>query len=350
MRQVLDDVNRLANMDPSDMIGAAQNSWQQLEYKFRVDFDITSVDNVVYCGMGGSALAAVLFEAWQKDKLHKPFTYVRDYNIPGWVNEKTLMVVVSFSGNTEETISCFEQGVKAGAQLITVAHGGKLEHLAHENGVPFYKLPDSPQPRMAVFSMLKALCDITDRTGVSYGLREQLELAAIELKESTYGWRRDVETQHNYAKQLAEMAMGKNIEVHGGPLMSAAAYKWKISFNESAKNVAFNATWPEFNHNEFIGWSSHPIEKPYIIYQLRSSFESIRIDQRYDISNRLLSGHMPEPVTVDCYGSTAIEQLLWAVSLGDHVSTYLGILNGQNPAPVDLVEKLKKELEAADSN
>ena len=148
----------------------------------------------------------------------------------------------------------------------------------------------------------------------------------------------------NYAKQLALIAVGKTPVIYAGSLMFPAAYKWKISWNENAKNVAFCDEIPEFNHNEFIGWTSHPIEKPFVIFDLLSSLEHPRILKRFEITDRLLSGMRPKANAVQLKGDSVIKQLLWASILADFVSIYVAILNGVNPTPVDLVEKLKHEL------
>src|SRR5690606_17983945 len=118
----------------------------------------------------------------------------------------------------------------------------------------------------------------------------------------------------------------------------------KINFNENAKNLAFYNQFPEFNHNEFLGWTSHPVEKPFAPIELTSSLEHERVNKRFEITNRLLSGQMPEAKVIEAKGSTELEQLLWTILLGDFVSLYLALINGLNPTPVDLIEKLKAEL------
>lgn len=138
--------------------------------------------------------------------------------------------------------------------------------------------------------------------------------------------------------------VGKSPVVYGSNLLFSAAYKWKINFNENAKNVAWCNQLPEFNHNEFLGWSSHPTEKPYAPVFLLSSFDHSQIKKRFDVSEKLLSGKMPSPLRVEAKGSTILEQLLWVITLGDFVSLYLALLNNLDPTPVDLIEKLKTEL------
>ncbi len=128
-------------------------------------------------------------------------------------------------------------------------------------------------------------------------------------------------------------------------MTAPVAYKWKISWNENAKNVAFWNEFPEFNHNEFLGWTSHPVEKPFAVFDIISNFEHPQIIKRFDVSDRLLSGLRPKSTVVNLKGDSLIKQLLWGSILADYVSIYLAILNGVDPVPVVLIEKLKKELE-----
>jgi glucose/mannose-6-phosphate isomerase len=172
----------------------------------------------------------------------------------------------------------------------------------------------------------------------------QLGRAANFLRESVKDWAATVPTDKNPAKQLALELAGKSGVVYAGPLLAPAAYKWKISFNENAKNVAWWGQYPEFNHNEFIGWSSHPIQKPYSVIDLRSNLEHPRIQKRFELSDRLLSGQRPAAHVVQAQGETLLEQLVWTVAYGDFVTIYLALCNNVNPAPVDLVEKFKTEL------
>ena len=148
----------------------------------------------------------------------------------------------------------------------------------------------------------------------------------------------------NPAKKLARELMGLSPVIYSGPFLWPAAYKWKISINENAKNVAWCNQYPEFNHNEFIGWSSHPIEKLYAVVDLKSSFDNPQTKKRFEISDRLLSGRRPAAHVIEAAGDTELKQLLWMTAFGDFVSIYLAILNGIDPTPVDLIEKLKSAL------
>jgi glucose/mannose-6-phosphate isomerase len=342
----LDDLKYIHEKDAADTLGIAEKQGGQLLYEFEVKGggEFTNVSNVVYGGMGGSALAPSIVSVWPK--LDKPFEIIRDYDIPAYVGADTLFIAASYSGNTEETLSALAQAEAKGAQIAVIAGGGKLQAIAEEKGYMLLQLPKVEQPRYAVLYNLRALLIILKKAGLVGDFYPTLQKAAAFLDESTKAWRADVPTVQNPAKQLAQELAGKSVVVYGGPKLFPAAYKWKISFNENAKQVAWCNQIPEFNHNEFIGWSEQPTEKPYAVIDLRSSLEHERVQKRFRVTERLLSGKRPAPHIIDAQGETILEQLLWTVAYGDFTSLYLGILNGLNPAPVDLVETFKKEMDA----
>ena len=172
----------------------------------------------------------------------------------------------------------------------------------------------------------------------------QIKETAAFLQKAVQNWLPTVPQADNPAKKLAMELAGKSVVVYAGPLLAPIAYKWKIGCNENAKNVAWWDEYPEFNHNEFIGWSSHPVDKPYAVVDLRSSFEHPRVQKRFELSDRLLSGQRPAANAVQAQGETLLEQLLWTLVFGDFTTLYLALLNNVDPGPVDLVEKFKVEL------
>ena len=343
-RCMLDDLKYIHTKDSSGALQVASHVAEQLRRKFEPVKLNKDVDNVVYAAMGGSALAARLSVTWPKYKV--PFEIVTDYHIPAYANEKTLVIAASYSGNTEETISAFHEAIKAKTELVVIAGGGKLQELAKEYNVPFILLPSASQPRFAALYCFKALIDILESVGFVHTKDMDTELfaAADFLDESIKNWVADVPVLKNPAKQLALEIAGTSPVIYAGTTLWPAAYKWKISFNENAKNVAWCNSYPEFCHNEFIGWASHPVEKPYSIIDLRSNFDNERIIKRFNIVDKLLSGKRPAAHVVDAQGDTVLKQLVWTIVFGDFVSLYVALLNGVDPTPVVLVEKLKEEL------
>ena len=340
---MLDDLVVIHEKDAQDALGVAEKQWQQLEYTFELEKLNFKPENIVFSGMGGSALSAQLALVWPI--INVPFKISRNYDAPNFVSEKTLFIASSYSGNTEETLESLMQAERKGAFVVVISAGGKLTDIAKQKNYPLLVLPKVLQPRYSILYSFKALMKIFESCGLvdneQIGLLPSL---ASFLKESVVSWRPDAPTMQNYAKQLALDILGKSIVVYGGPKTYSAAYFWKISFNENSKNVAWAGEYPEFNHNEFMGWTGHPLEKPYAVIDLRSKLENLRIIKRFELSARLLSGRRPAPIIVEAKGNNDLEQMLWLVSLGEFVSLYLAILNGINPTPIDLIEKFKKEL------
>ena len=341
---MIDDLKYIHNLDKQDALGVASKQSKQLLEQYDITINPVSADNIVVAGMGGSALAASISTSWPEHKI--PFQIVRGYDIPQYVNSHTFFIASSYSGNTEETLSALAQAEAKQAQIAIIASGGKLAKIAEEKGYPIAKLPSDMQPRYAVFYGLKALISLLAKAGLTDESNiSKLEQASSGVVEAIKSWLPTVPTGDNLAKQIAKECIGKSVVIYSGPKLSPAGYKWKISFNENAKQVAWVNQYPEFNHNEFIGWSKQPTQKPYTVIDLRSNLENSRVNKRFEVSDRLLSGERPAPISVEAQGETILEQLLFVIALGDFVSLYTALLNGIDPTPVDLIEKLKQLLE-----
>lgn len=342
---MLDDLKKIHERDPQDALGIAEHECEQLKGSLAPEpvLRVHNVRNVVYGAMGGSALAALLATTWPGMDL--PFEVVRNYDLPAYVDERTLFIACSYSGNTEETLAALEQAEERGAQIAVIAGGGKLAETARAQGYPLAILPRVQQPRFAAFYNLRAIVDLLVQAGLCEEARAaELTDAAEFLHREAANFVPTVATAQNVAKQIALECMGKSIVIYGGPKLAPGAYKWKIGFNESAKQIAWWNQYPEFNHNEFLGWTKQPEHKPYAVIDLRSPFEHPRVQKRFEVSERLLSGMRPHPIVVEAKGNTVLKQLLYTVMLGDFVTIYTGLLNNVNPTPVELVEKFKVEL------
>lgn len=345
---MLDDMKLYTQKDPSDAVGVAAAQWEQTRYEATVqhpEHDHRTLQRVVVAGMGGSALAALLAKNWLGREIPLQIEVVRTYELPHYVDEHTLVICSSYSGNTEETVAAYEDANRRGAQVAIIAAGGRLLEIAKERHIAAVELPGGVQPRMAMLynlrALIKLLVHFEQIDGVYY---EQIARYDTWLREESAAWGSSVTTDKNIAKQLALFSVGKTPVFYAGHLMAPIAYKWKISWNENAKNVAFWNELPEFNHNEFMGWASHPVEKPYAVVDLVSEFEHERIQKRFEISDRLLSGRRPKSHVVRLQGDTPLAQMLWGCILADFVSIYVAVLNGVDPTPVQLIEKLKVEL------
>lgn len=344
---ILDNLNQIKQIDTYGALDMAGKEASLLTAALGVNNipgEQPQVDRIVIAGMGGSALAGDMARDWLD--LPMPVQVVKDYVLPSYVGPSTLVIACSFSGNTEETIAAFEDARGRGAHVAIAAGKGKLIEIAIADRLPYVVMPyDGTTPRMFLPTNLRAFLELFIAYGVvSNDVLEELSAAATNLAEVSRVWGPEVPFKENTAKQLAWHCAGKTPVFYASPRFRSSAYKWKIAINESAKNTAWCNEYSEFNHNEFMGWASHPVEKPFAVFNIRSSFEHPQIAKRFEISDRLLSGLRPAPVEIRLEGETMLEQFLWSNILADYVSAYLGILNGVDPAPVPLIEKLKKEL------
>lgn len=348
MTDILDNANVIAQKDPEGALAIAASQPSQTTFDASVlspEHDDREIKSVLITGMGGSALSGLVIRVLLQNELTIPFEIVREYDLPGYVNQNTLVIASSYSGNTEETLSALEQAKQKGAQIAIVASGGKLIEAAKASNIAHVIMPTGVQPRMAMIYSLKSIFSLMVNFGViSNTWITDLEELSGWLEQERNNWLPEVPTEQNYAKQLALETIGKSPVFYGSPLTAPLAYKWKISWNETSKNTAFWNEYPEFNHNEFMGWTSHPVEKPFVVFDIKSSFDRPRVLQRFELSDRLLSGKRPQAKEILLKGNTLLAQLVWGCILADFASIYTAILNGVDPTPVVLIEKLKQEL------
>lgn len=342
---MLDDLKYIHEKDSQDALGVIEKQWKQLTHEFEVDFEPAGkIANVVVGGMGGSGWPANYIKSWPGTNV--PMELVSDYKLPSYVGPSSLVVIASYSGNTEETLSALADAESKGAQIAIFTSGGKLADLAKNKKLPLYLIPGGTQPRMSSFYFIAAYLNLFAKAGVIQPVKQkEVNELSQWLSGFVEGWRADKPTSNNPAKQLALEISGKTPIIYSGPLLAPVAQKFKICMNENAKNTAWWGQYPEFNHNEFLGWSSHPIDKPFAVIEIRSKLEHSRTQKRFEVSERLLSGLRPAPHVIVPEGKTLAEQIFWTSIFCDFVATYVALLNGVNPTPVNLVEKFKKELD-----
>lgn len=343
---LLDDLKYIHSKDSKDAIGHALKQGSQLKDHIEI-IGLTeheTIENIVFAAMGGSSLGALLARSWPGCKV--PSEIWSRYDTPTYISEKSLVINSSYSGNTEESISALKAAREAGAKVIIITGGGQLIDEAVSNHEAHVILPKTSQPRFGMFSHFLAVVKVLHELelNVQSNALQYLQKAGDFLESEASHWAVDIPTERNPAKKLALELAGTTPIIYTGPEMSPAAYKWKLAFNENAKNLAWCGELPEICHNEFTGWTSHPIEKPFSVVDLRSSYEHPRIHKRFDLSEKLLSGNRPHPHTVEGKGKNTLEHMLYLALFGDIVSLYVAMLNGIDPTPLPYVDKLKKEL------
>jgi glucose/mannose-6-phosphate isomerase len=294
---------------------------------------------LVVCGMGGSAIGGDLARAALGDRLTQPLETVRGYAPSPVTPPDRLVLCSSYSGDTEETVACYEAAAALGAPRIVVSTGGALTEAARRDGVPVIGLPAGLQPRVAVGYMFVAAAEVVRIAGAGGSLRSEIDFAAAHLE-------RDREALCERAAEIARRLAGSVPVIAGCGLTAPVAYRWKTEVNEMAKSPAFSHQVPELDHNEIVGWegASPGGGGAFAAVFLTDCDQHPRVRRRFELTAELIEPHAAEVVTVETVGETRTERLLWAVALGDLVSLGLAGLRGVDPGPVAMIEKLKDRL------
>jgi glucose/mannose-6-phosphate isomerase len=297
---------------------------------------------LVVCGMGGSAIGGDLAAAAIGRRALAPVATIRGYRLPQWVLEgDTLVVCASYSGNTEETLHCFEAATKAGRARVVVTTGGKLAAAAREQGVPVIGVPSGMQPRAAVVYMTLAVLEVAQLCGASPPLRPEIDEASQLLHQLALDWAPDGPPTPE-PQRIAQGLVGRIPVVYGGPTTSAVARRWRSQLNENAKVAAFYGELPEAHHNEVVGWRH--TDAPLSAVVLEAPGEHTRMYARFDVTQEVAQAAGIPIQRVGSHGEGAVARVMSLVLLGDLVSVYLAALLGQDPTPVEAIEDLKSRL------
>jgi glucose/mannose-6-phosphate isomerase len=295
--------------------------------------------------MGGSAIGGDLLRGLAGNACKHLVLVQRDYDLPAWVNERTLVIASSYSGNTEETLSAFGQALKINCMRLAISTGGKLTELAKQNGVPVFTIDHVSPPRAALGYSLLPLLAILANLGLISAQKDAVEGALRSLEELGKGWQEDCPIGSNAAKQLAAQLHGKVAVIYGAGLLTDVARRWKGQINENSKAWAFFETFPELNHNAVLGYS-FPAElaQVFCVLMLRCGSLHPRTLARYTITGELLERAGIQFRYIDSPGSGPLEQVLGTVLLGDWASYYMAMLYGVDPSPVPQIDFLKQRL------
>jgi glucose/mannose-6-phosphate isomerase len=295
------------------------------------------------CGMGGSAIGGDLARAILGDRATRPLRTLRDYALEPWAGSDTLVVCASYSGNTEETLACFEAAGIVEAPRIAVTTGGKLAELARAEGVPVIGVPSGMLPRAAVLYMTMAVLECAALCGAAPSLHTEVDAATRLLERLTEEWGPE-SADDSQAKALARALRGTVPVVLGAGPTVAPARRWKGQLNENSKLAAFCSELPEADHNEICGWERGAATAPLAAVFLADSDQHPRIRRRFELTAEEVNRAGARVLLVESRGDTRLERVLSLVLLGDLVSVYLAVLDGVDPSPMEPIERLKAAL------
>ena len=348
---ILDEPGVLKQYDRADMLARIRDmpslcklAWQIAEY-FDIPAEYGGIDKVVILGMGGSAIGGDLVSNLILDEASLPIAVCRGYQLPAYVDDKTLLIASSYSGNTEETLSVFRQSLTTKAKKIVITTGGKLKSLAEEYGLPLFEFSYDAQPRAALpYSMLPILCFL-QKLGLIGDKSKDVYEATSTMSELANTIGENIPLSSNPAKQLAQLLNGNLPVVYGAGILSEVAHRWKTQINENSKAWCFHEVFPELNHNAVVGYQfPEKLKTDILVVMLTSKLLPQRIRQRYEVTRHIMEREGVKYQLIEGNGDSRLSQLMSLVLFGDYTSYYLAILYRTDPSPVKAIDYLKQSL------
>ena len=346
---VIESVERIHTADPEDMLGRIKELGKQIRDAWKIAVDsrlppaFADVRNITVTGMGGSAIGGDLAAALLADELKVPMTVHRDYGLPAYVGRDSLVIASSYSGNTEETLSAFEEARKRGAKVLALTTGGTLATQARASNYPVVTFSYKARPRATLGYSLGLVLGSLTRLGLVRDLSSDLESAVADLARLEERVHEGART--NDAKKLAIELYGRIVFAYGAGVMGVMARRVKGQWNENAKNWSAYDVMSELNHNAVVGFPNPQIARDAIsVLMLRSDRDNPRHKIRFDVTRELLDRASIQHKSLQFTGSNMLSEVLQMTLFTDYVTFYVALLNGADPSPNTSIDYLKERL------
>ncbi len=349
---VIESVEAIKKADPGDMLTKIKDLPLQITDAWKIVQTASlppaygDVRNITILGMGGSAIGGEFAGALLADELKVPLNVHRDYGVPGYVGRDSLVIVSSFSGNTEETLSGFEEAKKRGAKILAITTGGKVAEDAKALRLPLITFGYHAQPRAALGYSLTLVLGALGKLGFARDMGKEIDQALKDLAKLEERVHEGART--NEAKKLAIELYGRIPVVFGAGAMGVMARRVKDQWNENAKNWAHYDVMSELNHNAVVGFPHPPIARDaHTVLLLRSRRDNPRHQLRFDVTKELLDRSQIQHKDLQFDGDSLLSEILQLIYFTDYVSFYVALLNGADPSPVASIDYLKDRLAKA---
>lgn len=343
------------HLDTQNMLGNIEAMADHLEEGISIgqNVDLRNIGSetfnaVILSGMGGSAIAGDIVRSHLTGRIQIPFLVQRHYSLPEFVNRKTLVICSSYSGDTEETLSAYDDAASKGAKLIVMTTGGELGAKAREDRIPVVEIPDGLPPRAALGYSFGPLLTIISRLGLCDPPAHDICQAAAAMRDRLKRFRPG--SENNTALALANEIHGTIPVVYAGQdHLDAVAWRFKGQICENAGCLAFVNVFPEFNHNELVGWDElYGLDTKFSIIMLRDNKDHRRIKARMDIVSHYLKTKGCKVFDLQAEDGEGLMKIFLLIQYTDFVSYYLALLNGVDPTPVEAIDYLKEKLSEID--
>ncbi len=337
---IVDEPRTIERLDLSRVVASLERFPEQcdeaiaLGRKFATK--IKKPGRVFVCGMGGSGIAGDILAGLFPDKEIRVF---KGYDLPEYVLPEDVIFCLSYSGNTEETLSVFREAVKRKCKAIAITSGGDLEKECAKHNVPLIKIPKGIKPRFALGYLLMPMVVILEKAG--FIEKQKLDLVVKNLKETREEIKISTPAKDNPAKRIALKLLDSVPVVHGFGIYEPVAYRARTQFNENAKIPSFSETFPELNHNSILGWQDGSLGKGFSVLIIRDNRESEQMRKRIDFTKQLIKKAARSVIEVWSIYPYAISRVLSTMYVLDFATVYLGLLRGKDPGDDSLLAELK---------
>jgi glucose/mannose-6-phosphate isomerase len=345
----LEKPEEMKQIDKANMLKFCLNMSKYYQAAAKLAAGITTSyakpQNVIIVGMGGSAIGGELLKDWARDKIHVPIEVNREYHLPAYANKETLVLITSCTGNTEEILSTFRDAIKNKCMIYCITGGGTLMTIAKSINIPYLQIPADIPPRAALPYMLMPLLTFLEKIGLTSGVSRELEeaLPIIEKIEKQNAAKTTV--KDSLTKTLAINIEGFIPVIYGFEIYSGVARRFKQQINENAKMMAKWDNLPELDHNEIVGYEKVDKQKErFAVIFIRDKDENIEMHRRIKITQNLMKTTGVNIYEVWSQGKSVLAKMLSLIAIADFLSTYLAILRGNDPTPVQTIDKLKDSL------
>jgi len=295
-----------------------------------------TIDAIVICGMGGSGIGGKIVSEWLKESIKVPYICHNSYGLPRFCNENTLVIISSYSGNTEETLSAMEQALAKQCQIACITSGGKVQSWSEKYDIPYVKINGGEPPRSQFGQSTVQLCRILHAFGIAEeNIFSTLDLAAQKLEANQPEIEnKGIEIANHLNQTIPAIYVGSDYE--------GVAIRWRQQIAENSKMLSFHHQFPEMNHNDLVGWEG--ADSKYAAVLLRNEDDAERVKVRMDICKGIFEEKKATVVDVESWGENPIEKSLYLVHLGDWVSLHLAEMNKIDPVDIKNIDLLKNKL------
>lgn len=297
----------------------------------------TDIKNILVSGLGGSGIGGTIVQELVANELSIPFSVSKKYTLPNYVNENTLVIISSYSGNTEETVEALQIAISKNAKIVSITSGGKIAEICKQNGIDLILLPPNrPSPRACLgYSLIQQFYILYKLGFIDKSFKNQL-ISANNLIE------KESENIHSIAKDLTEKLFDKIPIIYSPDHQEGVAIRWRQQINENAKMLCWHHAIPEMNHNELVGWRTE--NSNFAVLILRNENDYSKIQKRIEINKQIFIKYTPNIFEIWSKGMNAIEQSIYLVNLGDWLSFYLSEKRNFNATEIDVIDYLKESL------